>query len=656
MFAQLPNILSSCILGSPSTIQEAQTQLTALEGQPGYCVALNSIAEQPGDCSVQLLALQCLRNFVHAHWKPRPNSAVTLQEAEKAALRERLLSSYPAEQDNRLALHRSLLIARIAHADCPTQWPQLLPAVMGALTPEAPLLTQVRAAQTLRYVVGEVASRRMPADVASMAPVAPLAHSSSWGRMAAQMWAPMAPRLVALFHSAFREWMALPQGAPSSEGHVMLCGLMVKTLRLVLAASPDLLQTMDWFAPHSRSPRFRRLCVGWIFGAQADDAVRQWVPSFCQQVAPAVAHLVAFGGCSAGLAHRAMSVLKAFVRLLGDLLDHHALRFAPFLREPLQLAITTLSTYCGDARVRAAIPEAFMAAMMRFLRDVLSCPNYTRRSADPAGKAASQLLAEVVTADVTTALLHNIINYALILPEDALEKWESDPCAFFIAEDTPGLPTIRCAGESLVSELVKFQPSAGPACLAQMITEMAQDMRTRGKRKPKVQAESRVPLRVKAPFAVFRRTTRRKTMGAGKPHGLHAGRKLQKHHCVQRWHDKEYKKHHFGAALKANPFMGASFAKGIVVDKVGVEAKQPNSAVRKCVRVQLVKNGKKIGAFVPCDGCLNFIDDNDEVLVSGFGRRGHAKGDIPGIRFKVVKVAGISLKALFLHKKEKIRS
>ena len=54
----------------------------------------------------------------------------------------------------------------------------------------------------------------------------------------------------------------------------------------------------------------------------------------------------------------------------------------------------------------------------------------------------------------------------------------------------------------------------------------------------------------------------------------------------------------------------------------GVEAKQPNSAIRKCVRVQLIKNGKKITAFVPNDGSLNYIEENDEVLVSGFGRKG----------------------------------
>ena len=88
------------------------------------------------------------------------------------------------------------------------------------------------------------------------------------------------------------------------------------------------------------------------------------------------------------------------------------------------------------------------------------------------------------------------------------------------------------------------------------------------------------------------------------------------------------------------------------------------------MRVQLIKNGKKVTAFVPVscrssrlsckwiyshtrqnDGCLNFVDENDEVLISGFGRRGKAKGDIPGVRFKVVKVSGVGLLALWKEKK-----
>lgn len=59
---------------------------------------------------------------------------------------------------------------------------------------------------------------------------------------------------------------------------------------------------------------------------------------------------------------------------------------------------------------------------------------------------------------------------------------------------------------------------------------------------------------------------------------------------------------------------------------------------------------------VPNDGCLNFVDENDEVLLAGFGRKGKAKGDIPGVRFKVVKVSGVGLMALWKEKKEKPRS
>ncbi|ELR47362.1 hypothetical protein M91_03358 [Bos mutus] len=92
----------------------------------------------------------------------------------------------------------------------------------------------------------------------------------------------------------------------------------------------------------------------------------------------------------------------------------------------------------------------------------------------------------------------------------------------------------------------------------------------------------------------------------GKCRGLRTARKLRSHQRDQKWHDKQYKKAHLGTALKANPFGGASHAKGIVLEK-----------------------------------------ENDEVLVAGFGRKGHAVGDIPGVHFKVVKVANVSLLALY---------
>jgi small subunit ribosomal protein S23e len=79
--------------------------------------------------------------------------------------------------------------------------------------------------------------------------------------------------------------------------------------------------------------------------------------------------------------------------------------------------------------------------------------------------------------------------------------------------------------------------------------------------------------------------------------GLNSARKLRTNRKDSKWADLAYKKRALGTAFKSSPFGGSSHAKGIVLEKVGVEAKQPNSAIRKCVRVQLIKNGKKVTAF-----------------------------------------------------------
>ena len=143
-------------------------------------------------------------------------------------------------------------------------------------------------------------------------------------------------------------------------------------------------------------------------------------------------------------------------------------------------------------------------------------------------------------------------------------------------------------------------------------------------------------------------------MGVGKPRGIKAARKLRNKRRVNKWADKHYNSMNIPSRWK-KPMGSASHAKGIVTEKLAIEAKQPNSAIRKCVRVQLKKNGKKITAFVPYDGAINYINDNDEVLVSGFGRSGHAVGDIPGVRFKVVEIKGKSLLGLYKGKHEILR-
>ena len=140
------------------------------------------------------------------------------------------------------------------------------------------------------------------------------------------------------------------------------------------------------------------------------------------------------------------------------------------------------------------------------------------------------------------------------------------------------------------------------------------------------------------------------------PLGLFAGRVLKQKRGRLRWSNKYYNRKMFMLDKKANPLEGSPQARGIVLEKVGVESKQPNSAVRKCVRVQLIKNGKTVTAFLPRDGALNFVDEHDEVVVEGIGgSMGGAMGDIPGVRWQVFKVNDVSLKELVRGRKEKPR-
>ena len=136
--------------------------------------------------------------------------------------------------------------------------------------------------------------------------------------------------------------------------------------------------------------------------------------------------------------------------------------------------------------------------------------------------------------------------------------------------------------------------------------------------------------------------------------GINAARKLKKSRKNQLWNDRYYKKRVLHLKAKADPLGGVAQAKGIVIEKVGVEAKQPNSAIRKCVKIQLIKNGRQITAFTPGDNAIGFIDEHDEVLVEGIGgRMGRSYGDIPGVRFKVIKVNDVSLQELVKGKVEK---
>lgn len=136
--------------------------------------------------------------------------------------------------------------------------------------------------------------------------------------------------------------------------------------------------------------------------------------------------------------------------------------------------------------------------------------------------------------------------------------------------------------------------------------------------------------------------------------GEYAGRELARKRKRQRWLKKTWKRKKLKLKEKFDPLQGASQAKGIVIEKKQLEQKQPHSGLIKCVKIQLIKNGKLITCHAPRNGAIGYIDEHDEVLVEGLGgsQRGQM-GSIPGVRYKVIQVNGVDLQMLVQKRKEK---
>jgi small subunit ribosomal protein S12 len=120
-----------------------------------------------------------------------------------------------------------------------------------------------------------------------------------------------------------------------------------------------------------------------------------------------------------------------------------------------------------------------------------------------------------------------------------------------------------------------------------------------------------------------------------------------------RWKKLKYKRRILRLKLKKDPLEGSCQARGLVLSKRGIEQKQPHSGIIKAVRVQLLKNGKEITAFVPKTGAIDLINEHDEVLVEGLGgSQGGPVGSMWGVSWKVIKVNKQPLEMLRRQKKK----
>lgn len=142
---------------------------------------------------------------------------------------------------------------------------------------------------------------------------------------------------------------------------------------------------------------------------------------------------------------------------------------------------------------------------------------------------------------------------------------------------------------------------------------------------------------------------------ANKPTGLNAGKKLRGRRKQFVFAKKDLAKMRTKDYKRTDPLEGSPAARGIALQKMEIEVKQPHSGLRKVVKVQIAKNGRTVTAYAGYGpGAIKFIDEHNEVVVERMGGpQRRAFGDMPGVKFRVVKVNGVSINELVKKRKEK---
>jgi len=134
---QLVHLLQSTQSTHGPTRQQAESQLQALNSTPGFGVALASIASHESIAvDVRQTALITLRLFIVATWGPAFDEfkGQELDGADKARLRQMLLElSMGVTEDRKIKKSASYTLSRVAYADYPEEWPDLLPTILNVM-------------------------------------------------------------------------------------------------------------------------------------------------------------------------------------------------------------------------------------------------------------------------------------------------------------------------------------------------------------------------------------------------------------------------------------------------------------------------------------------------------------------------------------------
>ncbi|OJJ47682.1 hypothetical protein ASPZODRAFT_63665 [Penicilliopsis zonata CBS 506.65] len=173
------NVLSALVLAASSSQHQVQTgtqQLQNWETQPGYYSSLQDIFldySVPGE--VRYLAIIQLKNGIDKYWRKTATNAIKKEEKERIKIRA--LEAGIVEPAPLLALHNSLMIAKIMRYEFPQDWPDSIPSIIAFLRsstqPGANPLQLPRTLLILLQIIKELSTARLQRTRANLQSVSP---------------------------------------------------------------------------------------------------------------------------------------------------------------------------------------------------------------------------------------------------------------------------------------------------------------------------------------------------------------------------------------------------------------------------------------------------------------------------------------------------
>ncbi|KAI8086750.1 armadillo-type protein [Halteromyces radiatus] len=172
---QLLAVLMEAASQDYTRMKQAEELLKQWETEPSFFATLQDIFyDTTVEYNVRFLSGIYLKNGIDRFW--RRTAKNPLNPEEKTMIRERLLQ-FMSEPSKQLAAQNTVIIARIARLDFPTQWPQLLTSlIQGIETPGTDtnaIIIHHRCLETMYEVLSELSTRVLASGRRQFAQLAP---------------------------------------------------------------------------------------------------------------------------------------------------------------------------------------------------------------------------------------------------------------------------------------------------------------------------------------------------------------------------------------------------------------------------------------------------------------------------------------------------